>query len=255
MQAVGNAAQSPYQGLAPIYDYVMAHVDYGQWAAYIQALLARFAPTATRVVDLACGTGNMSFAIHRLGYEVTGVDCSEAMLEVAREKSAGTSVEFAQQDLRQLGGLGPFDAATCLYDSFNYLLAPADIDAALRGALGIVQPGGLFVFDICTERNSLHYFRDMRHSERGPGFSYERHSIYDPARRLQRNHFRIRRDESDVACEETHVQRIYSVATVAAQVEASAWELLALFDGFTFAEGSEKSDRVHFVLRAPLVEQ
>ena len=248
---MGSAAQSPYQGLAPIYDHVMAHVGYGEWAAYIHALFARFAPAATRVVDLACGTGNVSFALHRLGYEVTGVDRSEAMLEVAREKAADTSVEFVQQDLRQLAGLGPFDAATCLYDSINYLLAPADIDAALRGAQGIVQPGGLFVFDICTERNSLRYFRNMRHSECGPGFSYERHSIYDPDRRLQRNHFRIRRDGSDVAFEETHVQRIYPVAAVAARVEASAWKLLALCDGFTFDEGTEESDRVHFVLRAP----
>lgn len=248
---MGSTVQSPYQGLAPIYDYVMAHVGYGEWAAYIHALFARFAPAATRVVDLACGTGNVSFALHRLGYEVTGVDRSEAMLEVAREKAADTGVEFVQQDLRQLAGLGPFDAATCLYDSVNYLLAPADIDAALRGTQAIVQPGGLFVFDICTERNSLRYFRNMRHSERGSGFSYERHSTYDPDRRLQRNHFRIRRDGSDVAFEETHVQRIYPVAAVADRVEASAWELLALCDGFTFDEGTEESDRIHFVLRAP----
>ena len=248
---MGSTAQSPYQGLAPIYDYVMSHVGYGQWAAYIHDLFALFASGTTRVVDLACGTGNMSFALHRLGYEVTGVDRSEAMLAVARQKAADTSVEFVQRDLRQLGGLGSFDAATCLYDSINYLLAPADIDAALRGAQGIVQPGGLFVFDICTERNSLHYFRNMRDSGRGPGFSYERHSTYDPDRRLQRNHFRIRRAGSDVAFEETHVQRIYPVAAVAARVEASAWELIALFDGFTFDKGTEESDRIHFVLRAP----
>ena len=252
---MGTAAQSPYQGLAPIYDYVMAHVDYGTWAAYIHALFARFAPDASRVADLACGTGNMSFALHRLGYEVTGVDRSEAMLGVAREKAVGTDVEFIQQDLRQLAGLGPFDAATCLYDSVNYLLAPADLDAALRGAKAMVQPGGLLVFDICTERNSLRYFCNMRTSERGPGFSYERHSIYDPDRRLQRNHFRIRRDGSDVALEETHVQRIYPVAAVVARVAASAWELLAFFDGFTFDEGTEQSDRVHFVLRAPCAEK
>ena len=252
---MGSAAQSPYQGLAPIYDYVMAHVDYGEWAAYIDALFAHFAPDTARVVDLACGTGNASFALHRLGYEVTGVDRSEAMLQVARDKAAGTGVEFFQQDLLQLEGLGPFDAATCLYDSINYLLAPADLDAALHGAQAIVQPGGLFVFDICTERNSLRYFRNMRDSEQGPGFSYERHSTYDPDKRLQSNHFRIRGDGSDIALEETHVQRIYPVTAVAARVEASAWELLALCDGFTFDEGTEESDRVHFVLRAPPAEK
>ena len=47
------------------------------------------------------------------------------------------------------------------------------------------------------------------------------------------------------------VAQPFEVATVAARVEASDWELIALFDGFTFDKGTEESDRIHFVLRAP----
>ena len=117
-----------------------------------------------------------------------------------------------------------------------------------------MRPGGLFIFDICTEHNSLRYFRDMRDREEGPGFAYERHSTYDAETRLQRNHFVIHFDTQDEVLEETHIQRIYPVSTVIERVEASSFELLDLYDGFTFNRGTENSDRIHFVLRAPKAE-
>ena len=249
-----NVRQQPYQGLAPIYDYVMRHVDYGEWADYLHSLLERWAPDAQCIADLACGTGNISLELRERYYEVTGIDRSADMLRVAHGKAAGDpGVEFVERNLRDLVGLGPFDAAVCIYDSFNYLLEPEELDEALAGVLATLRPGGLFVFDICTERNSLRYFRDMRDSEQGPGFTYERHSVYEPKTRLQSNHFRICFDAGD-ALAESHVQRIYAVAEVTARIEASDFDLLDALDGFTFNRGTEDSDRIHFVLQAPRPE-
>jgi len=247
--------QAPYQGLAPIYDYVMRHIDYEEWVDYVHSLIERLAPDTEQVADLACGTGNMSLELKRLGYEVTGVDLSEAMLRVANGKAGSEAgMEFVQRDLRELEGLGPFDAVVCMYDSFNYMLEADDLDEALASIASIIRPGGLFVFDVCTQRNSLRYFHDMRDKETGPGFSYERHSVYDQDTRLQSNHFQIHYEEGDVVLEETHVQRIYPVAAIAKRVKASVFDLLNAFDGFTLNEGTEDSDRIHFVLRAPTPE-
>lgn len=245
--------KAPYQGLAPIYDYVMRHVDYPEWAAYIHDLLGRFGQRPTRLVDLACGTGATATALHRLGYQVAGADGSAAMLQVARERVArlGAALPLFHRDLLCLEGLGPFEAAVCLYDSLNYLLAPADLDRALGEICNILLPASFFIFDICTEKNSLRYFRDFRDEEKGPGFRYRRHSYYDRQRRLQFNHFHLLFDGQDTELEELHTQRIYSVAEVLDRIEASPFELLGAFDGFTFARGSEESERVHFVLRRP----
>jgi len=245
--------REPYEGLAPIYDFVMRHVDYPEWAAYVRDLMKRFGCSPACLVDLACGTGATAAALHELGYRVSGVDGSEAMLRVAGERLAclGGAIPLFCRDLRCLEGLGPFGAAVCLYDSFNYLLEPADLDRALGQVFAILLPGSFFIFDICTEKNSLRYFRDFRDEEKGPGFCYRRHSYYDRDRRLQFNHFRLRFDGQDAELEELHVQRIYTVAEVVERVEASPFELLGAFDGFTFARGSEASERVHFALRRP----
>ena len=42
--------QDPYQGLAPIYDYVMRYVDYGEWVDYVHSLLKRWDPAAAVVL-------------------------------------------------------------------------------------------------------------------------------------------------------------------------------------------------------------
>ena len=246
--------REPYEGLAAIYDYVMRHVDYEGWAAYVRRIFQRFDQEPERMVDLACGTGTLTIELHALGYHLAGVDGSAAMVEVARgkAKSKAGEIDFRTGDLRSLEGVGgPFDAAVCLYDSFNYLLTAADVETALLAVCRILNPSSLFVFDVCTERNSLVHFSNLHDAEEGPGFVYTQHSYYDKKRRLQFNSFDISLGEEGEHVRETHSQRIYPHSDLLTCIEASPFELLGTYDGFTFNRGSDDSDRVHFVLRSP----
>ncbi|MFA6109507.1 MAG: class I SAM-dependent methyltransferase [Candidatus Latescibacterota bacterium] len=251
-----SAGSPPYERLAAIYDHVMRHVDYRSWAGYLRDLLARYGPSPASVIELACGTGSVGLEAVRLKVPVVlAVDLCEAMLQVAREKAlrAGIALDFRRADLRDLSPVAPpspFAAGFCVYDSFNYLLTPDDLRTALDQVHGILSPGGLFIFDVCTERNSLRYFSDFEDREEGPGFSYERHSFYDARERLQMNRFRIRFEGEAAPAEELHAQRIYPLAEVRAVVAESPFELVAAHDGFTFRKGSDQSDRVHFVIRS-----
>ena len=244
----------PYHTLAQIYDYVMRHVEYDKWAAYIHAILERFEHYPRNLVDLACGTGNIALELRSLGYVVSGVDRSASMLQVGREKSrqAGADIDFLQSDLRRLDDLGEtFDAAVCIYDSVNYLLTLTEIQQALDQIHSILSPDGLLIFDVCTEQNSLRYFNAVRDTEEGPGFTYSRHSYYDRTGQLQMNHFRIRFEGREGVWEEIHTQRIYPLKQIIAQIEDSPFDLRGAFSGFTFKSGSERSDRIHFVLHRP----
>ena len=251
--ATGGLVQVQYEGLAPIYDYVMRHVDYGEWVGYVDDLFERFGGRPQHLVDLACGTGNATAKFYELGYRVSGIDASASMIAVAREKASrrGLDIQFTTADLRRLDGLGSFDGAVCLYDSFNYLMSLSEIDAALDVIARVLEPASLFIFDVCTENNSLRYFGDNHGSEAGEGFTYTRHSYYDRAERLQMNSFDIRFERSSKHHLETHMQRIYPHEAVVARIEASPFELVAAYDGFSYRPGSEDSDRIHFVLRSP----
>lgn len=245
----------PYDGLAGIYDFVMRHVEYGQWAEYIDALLERYECTPASIIDIACGTGSLSLALHALNRPVVqGVDRSEPMLRLARERALrnGCDIQFAARDMRDLHGLGPYEAAMCIYDSINYMLQPVDLEAVLQAVHDILTPGGWFVFDVCTETNSLRYFNDVRDRESGPGFRYYRHSRYIQSERFQINDFVIRFDDGAIEVQEHHVQRIYRLADIQRAVERTGFKLLGTFDEFTFSPGTEASERVHFALQRPL---
>ncbi|OGG57202.1 MAG: hypothetical protein A3F84_17290 [Candidatus Handelsmanbacteria bacterium RIFCSPLOWO2_12_FULL_64_10] len=239
----------PYGRLADIYDFVMRHVDYRAWADYVEAAFARHGADPAHVLDMACGTGTMALELSRRGYDVTGADASEAMLAVACRKAgaAGLAIPFHIADLRGAEGLPSFDAAICLYDSMNYMLSAEEMAQALGQVRPLVRQGGLFVFDVCTEANSIRYFRDMTEREAGEGFAYVRHSFYRDG--IQTNDFTIRFQASGESVREVHRQRIYPVRTVLEAVAASDFTLLGAYDGFTFNTASEESDRVHFVLR------
>lgn len=250
--ASADLAVRPYQGLAAIYDFVMRHVDYIHWVHHVASLLRRHGCEPASIVELACGTGNAALALADLGYGVAGYDASQEMIDVARRKAVrlGRDLHFGVRDLRNLEGLGLHEAAVCLYDSVNYLLTLDQVGEALGQVYDVLAPQGIFIFDVCTEHNSMQHFRDVRDTEQGPGFVYARHSYYDAGERLQYNAFDIRRDDGS-RWQETHVQRIYPHDDLVTRVRSSRFELLEALDGFTLRPGSERADRVHFVLRRP----
>ena len=72
------------------------------------------------VLDVCCGTGLLAQELIARGYRVVGVDASEAMLDVARER-LGPEVVLSRMTLPDLVVEGVFDAAVCTFDGLNYL--------------------------------------------------------------------------------------------------------------------------------------
>jgi SAM-dependent methyltransferase len=117
----------------------------GTEVAFVQRVLPL--PDYTRVLDLCCGPGRHSIPFARSGYEVTGVDRDLASLARAEERAVGTAARFVQRDMRDLSGLGPFDAALIMWQSFGYF-EPAGNLGVLREIAGRLRSGGRLVLDL-----------------------------------------------------------------------------------------------------------
>ena len=144
---------SAYGSLAVSYDRLTGDVPYGEILAFVQTLLTERGATPRSVLDLACGTGTMTWLLTDRGYELIGVDGSEEMLAAAMEKSGqveGIPPIFLHQSMPQLDLYGTVDAAICCLDSLNYLTRPADVQRTFRRLHLFIAPGGLLVFDINT---------------------------------------------------------------------------------------------------------
>lgn len=245
----------PYSRLAEIYDYVMRHVDYVHWADYIQSIFSRCRVTPRTILELACGTGSLAEILCQRGYDVTGVDRSEAMIAVARRKAAhyGDRLSFMPGDMTDPPVRTRFDAILCMYDSINYLLDLDAVRCMLEQTRSRLTPDGLMIFDACTEINSRRYFHKYTEKEGTDEFAYIRHSEYLEQERIQVNEFRLffkRGDRFDHHVER-HEQRIYPVSQVMEACRLAGFDVLGAFDGFSFTPATEQSYRVHFVLRHP----
>jgi SAM-dependent methyltransferase len=142
----------PYSAFAPLYSRG-PYTRYSQrMAELLPEVLAEFSASPQRLLDLACGEGSFAVAMAARLPQVTGVDRSPQMLELARARgrACGVTVDFQQHDLTRLPFQSTFDLVTCWFDSLNYLLELSDLELAFDGAARALRPGGLFIFDMTT---------------------------------------------------------------------------------------------------------
>ena len=141
-----------YHNLAASYDRLTNDVDYEATVAFYEEILKREGLRPRTVVDMACGTGSVSEILARKGYRVTGVDLSEEMLTEAMMKTMDMENHpmFSCQNLRDLRLPKAVDMAVCALDSLDYITDPADCEAAIRRAYKVLNPGGIFIFDVNT---------------------------------------------------------------------------------------------------------
>lgn len=142
-----------YSAFAYFYDRLTANISYQERAGYFHGLIEKYRRVPGNILlDLACGTGSLTFPLGELGYDMIGVDCSQDMLSVAMEKQAelGTSHLFLCQDMTELDLYGTVDITVCALDSLNHLTDPSQVQRAMNKVSLFTVPGGLFLFDVNT---------------------------------------------------------------------------------------------------------
>lgn len=172
-----------YRDFAYVYDMFMDQVPYEDWLRrYIEIFEEYHVPDGAIVLDMCCGTGRMTRLLSAKGYDCIGIDCSEDMLEVAREyeeeedcTSDGSnsipyndnsshdsnnascsdcsrvrSILYLCQDMREFELYGTVAAAVCTCDSINYLLDDNDVIHFFKLMNNYLDPGAPFIFDFNT---------------------------------------------------------------------------------------------------------
>lgn len=156
---------SEYDVLAPIYDAFQNQAETDQWYALALEKIHQYARESgdgdagrLLVCDLGCGTGEMCLRLAKEGYDVIGVDVSEDMLDIARDKcdKAGYKVLFLRQDITNLDLFGTVDVFVCMTDTINHITDRPSLLRMVRSFNNFLNPEGLFVFDAL----SLEHLRD-----------------------------------------------------------------------------------------------
>ncbi|MGN0983359.1 MAG: class I SAM-dependent DNA methyltransferase [Gemmiger sp.] len=143
-----------YNEFAYFYDEFNGAADYEALFRYVTQQLQLHGVTDGILADLGCGTGDLTLMLAQAGYDVIGIDRSQEMLSVLREKAEELGVLhrllLLNQDLLELDLYGTIRAAVSTFDTFNHIGPLERFSAAIHKAGFFMEKGGVFLFDLNT---------------------------------------------------------------------------------------------------------
>jgi len=136
-----------------------------------------------RILDIGCGTGRHTIELTRRGYQVTGIDLSESLLNRAKEKAAveNLSIDFQRQDARKLRFHDEFDLVIMLCEGAFPLMETDEMNfRILQNASTALKDKGKLIF---TTLNGLfplfHSVKDFMDAAREEGNATEENITFD----------------------------------------------------------------------------
>ena len=152
-----EGVQTMFDRIAPVNDVMNRVMTAGLDQRWRRATVKAVVEAGDRVLDAACGTGDLAVIAAKAGGNVTGLDFSEPMLERARRKAP--ELDWVRGDLLALPFEdASFDAATVGFGVRNV----ADLPGALEELRRVLKPGGrLGILEITRPRGPLRIFYSL----------------------------------------------------------------------------------------------
>jgi ubiquinone/menaquinone biosynthesis C-methylase UbiE len=133
-----------YTRSAPFYDLLYGFKDYAAASAEIQAAVQRRNPGATRLLDVACGTGRHLEHLSRV-YDAEGLDINEELLAIARDRCP--TLPFHHANMVSFDIPARFDVVTCLFSSIGHVKTVDNLFATIRSMRRHLRSRGILVVE------------------------------------------------------------------------------------------------------------
>ena len=130
-----------YTSFAQVYDLFMDNVPYEQWSAFLCRILKKYGIEDGPVLDLGCGTGKLTRLMAKAGYDMTGVDSSAEMLQIALSQTGEEEILYLLQEMQELDVFGRY---TVLVTASIMFWTKRNCRKHLPVYMNILRPAGYF---------------------------------------------------------------------------------------------------------------
>ena len=236
-----------YNEFAYFYDELNSEADYDALYRYVCGELTAHGVTDGIVADFGCGTGELTLMLAQAGYDMIGIDQSEEMLCVVRDKAEQLGLSgrllLLRQDLLKLDLYGTIRGAVSTFDTFNHI---PDLDTAIANAGFFMEKGGVFLFDMNTPYKHRNVLGDnaFTFEEEDAACVWRNH--YDAANRRVEITVDIDYHETGEHFHEQFYEYTYDLDTIRTALEKHGFALESVCDGETFGPLTEDSQRYFF---------
>ncbi len=235
-----------YNEFAYFYDEFNDDADYDALFTAVTDRLRENGVDGGILVDLGCGTGDLTLMLAQAGYDVIGVDQSEEMLAVLREKAAELGISdllLLRQDLLQLDLFGTIRAAVSTFDTFNHIGPLPRLEQAIARTALFMEKGGVLVFDMNTPYKHASVLADNTFTLEAEDAVCVWKNQLQPENQRTRISIHITYPDSGEACSEEFYEYWYTLDQIEAICRAHGLLINDVRDGETFGPCSETSQR------------
>ncbi len=241
-----------YESFARVYDTFMDEVPYDEWADYLIRELQKHGIREGLVLDLGCGTGQITKRLSQAGYDMIGVDMSADMLQIAQERMGDCDILYLLQDAREFELYGTVRAVISTCDSLNYITERSGLLKVFELVNNYLDPGGLFLFDM----NSVHYYEDLcadhTFAESRDECSFIWENSYDPREKINEYDLTLFLRTEDGLYErflETHRERAWSIDEIQELLAQAGLQTEGYVTAYSGEEPDSETERILFCAR------
>ena len=245
-----------YNSFAWVYDTFMDNIPYDEWTEYLVGLLREYGVSEGLLLDMGCGTGNVTERLASYGYDMIGIDNSEEMLMEARDKmlESGEDILYLLQDMRSFELYGTVAAAVSICDSMNYILEMEDLVTVFSLVNNYLDPGGIFIFDFNTPYKYQKIIGNQVIAENREDCSFIWENSFDEKEQVNIYDLTIfiQEDESGELFrryQETHYQKAWKTEELIYAAEKAGMKVLAVYDAFTHSKPERDSERLYMIVQ------
>lgn len=240
-----------YVQFANLYDELMNDFDYEKWANYIDEIYKKYNAQPKDVLEMACGTGNLTYYLAKKKYSIVCFDLSSDMLSKAYEKLGRLrNVKILEQNMIDFKINKKFDSVISICDSINYITSNDDLLSCFQNVYNHMNENGIFIFDINSYYKLKEIIGNNIFVEDRDSVFYTWQNFYDEATDICEFYLTFFKEDQKGQYhrfDEEHIEKAYKSEEVVNMLRKVGFSVVDSYNGFSFDDVINTSERINFV--------